>query len=154
MSEVHDFLKHHGVRGQKWGSHRSKTVTPRAKGYSDNQYRRDKYLHGERAAKRINKHVLSGKTVKEARQLHHKHQVRVAKLLAGAGAAAYIAGSHAPAIAEFGIRGMNSAVLAKQASNAQKFAAGQAATRLSDTHGIYSHPTIHASYNPETGVWG
>lgn len=76
------------------------------------------------------------------------------KTLKTAATLAFLTATLTPAIMEGSVRALNSAVLAKQVSNGEKFVAQKAAERLSDTHGLANYQTVHLNYNSSTGVWG
>jgi hypothetical protein len=76
------------------------------------------------------------------------------KKLKTAATLAFLTATLTPAIMEGSVRALNSAVLAKQVSNGEKFVAQKAAERLSNTHGLGNYQTVHLNYNPSTGVWG
>lgn len=163
MSDVEAFLAHHGVRGMKWGHRKSKAPSVSRKrlsakelstGYSKGQYEYDRQRFGTKGANRINEHVSKGGDLKEGRVTEHQAKVKRQKIVGAAVLTAYLAASFGPAIMDASARSLNTAVLNKRASNAEKFAAQRAAQRMSDIRGIANYSTVHLNYNPSTGVWG
>ena len=148
MSEVQSFLEHHGVRGMKWGVHRAKTQLH--ENYSRGQHDYDAKEYGEAHAKRVNKYMHQGMSIGDARERSKKF----ARKKNAAITAAFVAAYYAPQVMNASSRVLNSALLAKKASNGAKFAAKQAATRLADTHGLTNYQTVRLDYNHGTGVWG
>jgi len=74
-------LVHYGVKGMKWGVHKSQ---PDNAGYSSSQRAADRRKLGRGAVKRINKRMNEGAPLAKARKQEHKRRARRDLAIAGA----------------------------------------------------------------------
>lgn len=153
MDEVDNFLEHFGVKGMKWGR-RAKSSTPlapQAAGYTPRMQKADfRRVGGAKGINKVNQKVADGKSLKSARESVTTERIqrnqKVAALVISGTYAALVLG---PMIKEFGGIAVDSAVMAKKASNGRKAANNM----FAESHGISSYPTIRLSQNPTTGNW-
>jgi hypothetical protein len=70
-------LAHHGVKGMHWGVRKSSTSVATHPDYTSSRRSRDKSDFGNRGVARINEHLHTGKTHKEARTAEIKRRTRI-----------------------------------------------------------------------------
>jgi len=140
-----EFLEHYGVPGMKWGKRKSKTTL--ATGYSKSQYNYDRGQMGNRYAKRVNKRVGKGDSVEDARTNEQRSRNRRHNTRLAIGAGVILFG---PDIANIAVRSLNTAVLAKQASNGRK----QAEKQMRDSRvGLTNYETVRMNFDPTKDIW-
>ncbi len=156
MAEVDDFLAHFGVKGMKWGKRQTaqskkQIPAPRAAGYTDRMQKNDRRrVGGDKGLEKVHQKVAEGTSLKKARdEVSHDRAVRngrIATAVAGGAYVAYVAG---PLLAAVGGMALDTAVVRKKASNAEK----RAQNLFADKNGIANYATIRLQPNPTTGNW-
>lgn len=146
MSEIEAYLAHYGVKGMKWGKSKGgSSAKTRHPDYGANQQRYDAGMYGKGHAKRVNKGMHQGKTLKESRDASHKVQNRRTLTGMALGVAAYGAMAAGPTLKI----GIDQAVVSKQKSNGKKHTDNM----FADKNGLGSKPTVNLGYNSNTDTW-
>lgn len=138
-----DFLKHHGVKGMRWGKRKSASPATPTKPRNKTQKINDEFAFGTKGSERVGKRMEAGRSLGSARRRETARQAGQVASVLGVTVGALLGPSVMQA-------GLNKAVISGRAANGARMA-----TKLfSDTNGIANHKTVNLAFDAATKTWG
>lgn len=145
-----DELAHFGVKGMKWGHHKTPELAPHTS-ISRYQHQANREQFGKRGARSINEKLHAGKDLKTAREETRSELKSRRRKQAYTALAIYTAIRLAPAVMGSANAKMSKIADSKKAKNGAKIAQ----ELFADTRGIGQTSThvIESVFNSASGLW-